>query len=246
MAHKTLIGGTAYEIKGGKTLVDGTAYSIKSGKTLVGGTVYEVGFGSDLPGTFFLRPSADVFVDDTITLYPSGSTAAYLLLNETITDKTSTYIGVTATSEGDVDGTARCTMSGDIPNNVSKVNSIRVYASGDESGFHNDSQTTLGSSFLRIIIDGTSWRLDFATNSTANVWGGQFKDSNYEVLEAGEYYNDVSSELLAAINDYISANGTLPEIEMEFELSAHSYADGSKVTNGYSRISQVYIVLDCE
>ena len=45
MAHKTLIGGTAYEIKGGKTLIDGTAYEIKGGKTLVGGTVYEVGFG---------------------------------------------------------------------------------------------------------------------------------------------------------------------------------------------------------
>lgn len=45
MAHKTLIGGTAYEISGGKTLVDGTAYSIKNGKTLVDGTAYEVGFG---------------------------------------------------------------------------------------------------------------------------------------------------------------------------------------------------------
>lgn len=45
MAHKTLIGGTAYEITGGKTLVNGTAYNIKSGKTLVGGTAYEVGFG---------------------------------------------------------------------------------------------------------------------------------------------------------------------------------------------------------
>lgn len=42
MAHKTLIGGTAYEISGGKTLVDGAAYSIKSGKTLVDGTVYDI------------------------------------------------------------------------------------------------------------------------------------------------------------------------------------------------------------
>lgn len=48
MAHKTLIGGTAYDIKGGKTLIDGTAYSIKSGKTLAGGTVYEVGFAKKL------------------------------------------------------------------------------------------------------------------------------------------------------------------------------------------------------
>ena len=44
MAHKTLIGGTAYEISGGKTLVNGTVYSIKNGKTLVDGTAYEVGF----------------------------------------------------------------------------------------------------------------------------------------------------------------------------------------------------------
>ena len=44
MAHKTLIGGTAYEVSGGKTLVDGTAYSIKNGKTLVEGTAYEVRF----------------------------------------------------------------------------------------------------------------------------------------------------------------------------------------------------------
>jgi hypothetical protein len=48
MAHKALIGGTAYEISGGKTLVDGTAYSIKNGKTLVGGTAYEVGFGGEM------------------------------------------------------------------------------------------------------------------------------------------------------------------------------------------------------
>lgn len=44
MAHKVNVGGTAYEISGGKTLVNGTAYSIDKGKTLVGGTAYEVGF----------------------------------------------------------------------------------------------------------------------------------------------------------------------------------------------------------
>lgn len=51
MAHKTLIGGTAYEISGGKTLVGGTAYSIDKGKTLVGGTAYEVGFAPSLTVT---------------------------------------------------------------------------------------------------------------------------------------------------------------------------------------------------
>ena len=61
MAHKTLIGGTAYEISGGKTLVDGTAYSIKNGKTLVGGTVYEVGFANHLsPDGEILDTWADI------------------------------------------------------------------------------------------------------------------------------------------------------------------------------------------
>ena len=38
MAHKALINGTAYEVKGGKCLVNGTVYSIKKGRTLIGGT----------------------------------------------------------------------------------------------------------------------------------------------------------------------------------------------------------------
>lgn len=45
MAHKTLIGGTAYEISGGRTLVGGTAYSISGGRTLVNGTGYDISFG---------------------------------------------------------------------------------------------------------------------------------------------------------------------------------------------------------
>lgn len=44
MGHKTLIGGTAYEISGGKTLVGGTAYSIDKGKTLIDGTAYTIPF----------------------------------------------------------------------------------------------------------------------------------------------------------------------------------------------------------
>lgn len=44
MAHKTLVGGTAYEITGGKDLVSGTAYSKKKGRTLVGGTGYDINF----------------------------------------------------------------------------------------------------------------------------------------------------------------------------------------------------------
>ena len=47
MAHKTLVGDTAYEVKSGRCLVDGTAYSIQKGRTLVDGTGYDVAFGPE-------------------------------------------------------------------------------------------------------------------------------------------------------------------------------------------------------
>lgn len=59
MAHKTMVDGTNYEIKGGRTLVNGTAYSIDKGKALIGGTAYEVGFGPSI-------------VTKTVTIYPTS------------------------------------------------------------------------------------------------------------------------------------------------------------------------------
>ena len=49
MAHKTLIGGTAYNVVGGSTLVGGTQYSIAAGKTLVNGTAYSLSFDAGVP-----------------------------------------------------------------------------------------------------------------------------------------------------------------------------------------------------
>lgn len=46
--HKTLVNGTAYEVKGGKCLVNGTRYDIKKGRTLIGGTGYDITFAPPL------------------------------------------------------------------------------------------------------------------------------------------------------------------------------------------------------
>ena len=55
-AHKTLVNGTVYEVKGGKCLVNGTVYDIKKGRTLIGGTGYDITF----------KPSYDpVFANNT-------------------------------------------------------------------------------------------------------------------------------------------------------------------------------------
>ena len=45
-AHKTLINGTAYTVKGGKCLVNGTVYNILKGRTLIDGTGWDITFPS--------------------------------------------------------------------------------------------------------------------------------------------------------------------------------------------------------
>lgn len=55
-AHKTLINGTSYTVKGGKCMVNGTVYNIKKGRTLINGTGYDITF----------KPSYDpVFANNT-------------------------------------------------------------------------------------------------------------------------------------------------------------------------------------
>ena len=49
MAHKTLIDGTAYEIKGGRDLIGGTSYSKQNGKVLIDGTAYDIPFSKGIP-----------------------------------------------------------------------------------------------------------------------------------------------------------------------------------------------------
>lgn len=51
-AHKTLINGTAYTVKGGKCLVGGTSYDIKKGRTLIGGTGYDITFAPSYDPVF--------------------------------------------------------------------------------------------------------------------------------------------------------------------------------------------------
>ena len=71
MAHKTLVNGTAYEVKGGKCLVNGTAYSIKKGRTLIGGTGYDITFG----------PPPMPVKGDLITMNLDGTERQYRVLS---------------------------------------------------------------------------------------------------------------------------------------------------------------------
>ena len=70
MSHKTLVNGTAYEVKGGKCLVNGTVYSIKKGRTLINGTGYDITF----------RPVMPV-KGDLITMNLDGTSRLYRVLS---------------------------------------------------------------------------------------------------------------------------------------------------------------------
>ena len=75
MAHKTLIGGTAYDVKGGRDLIAGTGYAKKQGKTLINGTAYDISFGPKIYTITVARGSQNVgnYVFYNRTVYTSGS-----------------------------------------------------------------------------------------------------------------------------------------------------------------------------
>ena len=64
MTHKTLIGGTAYNIIGGTSLIDGVQYSIIGGKTLVDGTEYNISFMPPIYAMYYLDGSLVFQVGD--------------------------------------------------------------------------------------------------------------------------------------------------------------------------------------
>lgn len=79
-AHKTLINGTAYTVKGGKCMVNGTGYEIKKGRTLINGTGYDIAFKSLL-----VMPVKG----DLITMNLDGTNRLYRVLkivNETVVE----------------------------------------------------------------------------------------------------------------------------------------------------------------
>ena len=70
-AHKTLINGTAYTVKGGKCMVNGTVYNILKGRTLIGGTGYDITFPSaepDVSKTWYFNNTIDVSIGRTFAI----------------------------------------------------------------------------------------------------------------------------------------------------------------------------------
>lgn len=78
MPGKTMIGGTAYDVKPGSVMVGGTVYTIKEGKTMVDGTAYSIKFASDvvvtITGSGIYRGTTKAYVEIGGTQYTSAAT----------------------------------------------------------------------------------------------------------------------------------------------------------------------------
>lgn len=78
-AHKTLINGTAYTVKGGKCMVNGTVYSIKKGRTLIGGTGYDINFEPDVSLTWYFNETIDLMSQpDSFWGYGNGIAVSFV------------------------------------------------------------------------------------------------------------------------------------------------------------------------
>ncbi len=82
--HKTLIGGTAYEVKAGKCLINGTAYAIQKGRTLINGTGYDIALVS---GT----PISALPVGSTVKIAVNGTLRDFLVVNQGIPSGSTLY-----------------------------------------------------------------------------------------------------------------------------------------------------------
>lgn len=113
MAHKTLIGGTAYEVSGGKTLVGGTAYGIAGGRTLVEGTGYDISFNPSLDDLM-----ADLNIAWCIGRDSAGSDNVYYGLNK------GTYVLSFCNGYGSI---IKINGDGVLPTVVKEVNSYTAH-----------------------------------------------------------------------------------------------------------------------
>ena len=137
MAHKTLIGGTVYEIKGGRDLIGGTGYSEKKGRVLVNGTGYDIPFSSGIPiGT--------LPVGSTVKIGVNGKSYDFLVVNQGIPSNSNLY-------DSSCDGTWML-MKDIYENRVWQSGNINKYESSDIHAYLNNTFLNLFDSNIKDAI----------------------------------------------------------------------------------------------
>lgn len=82
MAHKTIVGGTSYEMQSGRFLLDGAGYDVDHGRTLMGGTGYDITFGT---------PASDLAVGSSVWINVNGVAYEWLIINQGLPSDSTLY-----------------------------------------------------------------------------------------------------------------------------------------------------------
>lgn len=149
MAHKTLIGGTAYNIKGGRDLIAGTGYAKKQGKTLINGTTFILPFGravtvktnATFSGNNLSKSTPNLLITCNGTTYTIGPQTAEDQANKTFTANTGDSVTLATSNNGYSDNYWRVTLpdgsqikDGPVTFNLTDDTTIRIEAYSDASG----------------------------------------------------------------------------------------------------------------
>lgn len=170
-------------------------------------------------GILYLRPSADISVGHI--LYPAGSTAAYLLINEEVSDNNATYIR-SDTGEFSAPVTSKFVLSNSNQPSAKKYIVTAVILNIDPYCSSTDAGTAYNE--LDLEIDGVSMG---------------FKHSSEPSKETVIYFDDA----IAAINEFLAVNGTLPPINLTVISHGGANTDTTKNTNISIGITQAYLAV---
>ena len=184
-------------------------------------------------GIIYLRPSTDISVDSTITLVPADATAAYMLINEEVSDGAATEIKISSMSN--TSGTAVFSLAGNTPNRISRVTGFHLYVSGA-------SENTNKNCDCRVSLTIGTAEYEGRINRTLL--------ESYELIETTTWTNAgnvvaTTEEIASEINSYVAENGVLPDVNMSIFMSLESSDTGGKNPMSIS-ISQAYVVIECE
>ena len=183
-------------------------------------TIIEAGYVPEIISSMILRPSADISVGHE--LVPVSSTEAYLLINEEVSDGSSTYIRVlnnSAVSE------SKFAMTNTTQLEVSKytILSAIIYA---DTPYENKSDN----SYYEFILEING------IETSAYRFSGKNKGG----------FTISAIDAIPLINEVVAVTGMLPNINIIIKSYGGEYVDGNKGGYDYCALSQVYVTLGYE
>ena len=164
--------------------------------------------------TLYFRPNSDIDVS-AWTLYPTGSTTAYSLLNEEVADDSSTYIQCSVAAGG--------YPTLEIGLGCEKTPAVIPRVTGGVFYVRYNNSSNISASFHGY-MDGT-------------VITGIIGEGYSTTYRTGT--SEITAEGIVAINEYIAANGKFPP----FSVYAQFANGGTKAET--TNVTQIYLELIC-